>query len=113
MAYHDLKPSFARHETFGLRYSWLPKGFRAFKHDKGASAFIDDYATVRLGVGKNMVNSIFYWLQAADVVGKATVTKNANAFFVTSFGEELLGHFDPYLEVPLYRIVALCQLLTS
>ena len=98
MAYQELKPSFARHETFGLRYSWLPKGFRAFKDDKGASAFTDDYATVRLGVGKNMVNSIFYWLQATDIIGKATVTKNINAFLVTSFGEELLQHFDPYLE---------------
>lgn len=98
MAYQDLKPSFARHETFGLRYSWLPKGFRAFKHDKGSTAFTDDHATVRLGVGKNMVSSIFYWLQATDIIGKITDTKNNNSFIVNSFGQELLGEYDPFLE---------------
>lgn len=98
MTYKDLKPSFARHETFGLRYSWLPKGFRAFKDNKGANAFSDDYATIRLGVGKNMVSSIFYWMQAADIVGKISKSASGNAFVVNPFGEELLGQFDPYLE---------------
>ncbi|WP_052748959.1 DUF4007 family protein [Arsukibacterium ikkense] len=93
MAYQDLKPSFARHETFGLRYSWLPKGFRAFRDENGATAFTDDNATVRLGVGKNMVNSIFYWLQAADVI-----EKKANSYFRTTFGDVILGEMDPYLE---------------
>lgn len=98
MSYQDLKPSFARHETFGLRYSWLPKGFQAFKSEQGASAFTDDHATVRLGVGKNMVNSIFYWLQAADIVVKFTDSKNANSFAASPFGDELLGELDPFLE---------------
>ena len=98
MAYQDLKPSFARHETFGLRYSWLPKGFQAFKSGKGASAFTDDHATVRLGVGKNMVNAIFYWLQAADIIVKFTDSKNTNSFAVSPFGKELLDDLDPFLE---------------
>lgn len=93
MAYQDLKPSFARHETFGLRYSWLPKGFQAFNSDKGALAFNDDYATVRLGVGKNMVNAIFYWLQAAEVIDKIS-----NDYVITDFGKAILEQYDPYLE---------------
>jgi len=93
MAYQDLKPSFARHETFGLRYSWLPKGFQAFNSDKGALAFTDDYATVRLGVGKNMVNAIFYWLQAAEIIDKVS-----NDYVITDFGNAILEQYDPYLE---------------
>lgn len=93
MNYQDLKPSFARHETFGLRFSWLPKGYQAFIKGKGAKAFTDDYATVSLGVGKNMVSAIYYWLQAADIVGKFEGSP-----FVTDFGSAILGKYDPYLE---------------
>ncbi|EJI84552.1 hypothetical protein AEST_25850 [Alishewanella aestuarii B11] len=39
-----------------------------------------------------MVNSIFYWLQAADIIGKATGQKNINAFGETPFGKELLNN---------------------
>lgn len=98
MAYQDLKPSFARHETFGLRYSWLPKGFRAFTHDKGALAFTDEHATVRLGVGKNMVNSIFFWLQATDVISKPEDSQSLNSWSVNDFGKAILEIYDPYLE---------------
>lgn len=93
MNYQELKPSFARHETFGLRFSWLPKGYRAFVEEKGSTAFTDAHATVRLGVGKNMVNSIFYWLQAARIIKKEN-----NAYLMQEFGQVLLGCLDPYLE---------------
>lgn len=93
MNYQELKPSFARHETFGLRFSWLPKGYQAFVQGDGAKAFTDDYATVKLGVGKNMVSSIFYWLQASDIIGKI-----GNSYIVTDFGDSILGELDPYLE---------------
>ena len=92
MDYQSIKPSFARHETFGLRYSWLPKGYKAFNEHGGSAAFTDDEATVRLGVGKNMVSSIMYWLQATGIVGRIGDP------FITTFGEELLGRFDTYLE---------------
>jgi hypothetical protein len=98
MAYQDLKPSFARHETFGLRYSWLPKGFRAFKSDKGAAAFTDEHATVRLGVGKNMVSSIFYWLQATGVITKPEGSESPISLSVNDFGQAILETYDPYLE---------------
>ncbi|TXH96997.1 MAG: DUF4007 family protein [Rheinheimera sp.] len=93
MNYQEIKPSFARHETFGLRFSWLPKGFHAFTSGGGAKAFTDEYATVKLGVGKNMVSSIYYWLQASDIIGKF-----GNSLVVTDFGRAILGEFDPYLE---------------
>lgn len=58
--------SFGRHETFTLRFGWLTKGFKAWCEDP--SIFEKNDATVVLGVGKNMVHAIRYWLIARQVV---------------------------------------------
>lgn len=86
-----VKPAFARHETFHPRYGWLKKGFDAAKGDAGV--FLSDNATVRLGVGKNMVSSIRYWCTAFKVLEGSSPT---------DFGDKLLGDngWDPFLEDP-------------
>ena len=58
--------SFGRHESFPLRYGWLTKGLTALLDD--SKVFEQEDATVTLGVGKNMVASIRYWLQASQIV---------------------------------------------
>jgi hypothetical protein len=61
------KVAFGRHETFHLRFAWLSKGFAAFQAN--ADLFDDvDTATVTLGVGKNMVQAIRYWMRAAQLI---------------------------------------------
>lgn len=97
------KTAFGRHETFFLRYGWLTKGFwkhlaHLAKTDFKEDIFKSDQALVELGVGKNMVASIKYWLQATQLVESA-----ANQLKPTSLGLELLGTqekegWDPYLE---------------
>lgn len=84
--------SFGRHETFALRFSWLTKGFQAFK--KSPDIFNADTATIELGVGKNMVASIRYWLRACQVI-------KADGSSTTEIGEAIFNQktgFDPYLE---------------
>lgn len=86
---------FSGHETFPCRYAWLPKAFRAISSD--AKILLDDEsAMVELGVGKNMVHAIRFWVQ---VTGMALRNKEGS-FSVTEFGQRLLGPegFDPYLE---------------
>jgi len=61
-----VNPVFARHETFHPRFGWLRKGFDAATADRGI--FLREDATVRLGVGKNMVNAIRYWCNAFKVL---------------------------------------------
>ncbi|SEH04935.1 DUF4007 family protein [Candidatus Venteria ishoeyi] len=64
----QLKPrqiTFGRHQTFPLRFGWLSKGFQSLLENPGI--FSDEDATIKLGVGKNMVESIKYWLQAARI----------------------------------------------
>jgi len=86
---------FSGHETFPCRYTWLPKAFLAITND--AKIFADDErAMVELGVGKNMVRAIRFWVQ---VTGVAVSNKEAG-FSVTCFGQQLLSPegFDPFLE---------------
>ncbi len=85
--------AFGRHETFPLRYSWLTKGFQGLCNDP--HLFESEDATVRLGVGKNMVSAIRYWLQAARLI-----ERKGNRYESTMLGVHVFGveGYDPYLE---------------
>ncbi|MBK1735442.1 hypothetical protein CKO15_09130 [Halorhodospira abdelmalekii] len=80
--------SFGRHETFPLRYGWLPKGYTAVAKDP-AIFLQPEEAMVRLGVGRNMVNAIRYWLIATGVVGSSD--SNANELRPNELGKILFG----------------------
>lgn len=83
--------AFGRHQTFPLRFGWLTKGFRAVDRDR--RVFDREEAIVTLGVGKNMVSAIKYWLQAARMIE----VKSLNP---TPLGKKIFSEdgFDPYLE---------------
>lgn len=88
------KFAFGRHATFPLRYAWLTKGFRALCDDLDIFAK-PEQAMVELGVGRNMVTAIQYWLsvtRVADFTGKrARITYLGRALLDSEWG-------DPYLE---------------
>lgn len=86
---------FSGHETFPFRYTWLPKAYRLLRID--ATALGDEEnAMVELGVGKNMVRAIRFWILATGIAEPA----ESNGYRITEFGERLLGTegHDPYLE---------------
>ncbi len=90
--FNPSKVAFGRHETFGLRYSWLPKGFHALQENP--AIFDSEDATVALGVGKNMVSSIRFWLRATQMMHAAKPEP-------TKLGERVLDResgYDPFLE---------------
>jgi hypothetical protein len=86
---------FSGHETFPCRYAWLPKAYRALDTDSKALAD-DESAMVALGVGKNMVRAIRFWVQAAGIAEPAP----DGGLAVTELGRRLLADdgFDPFLE---------------
>lgn len=87
------KTTFGRHETFPLRYGWLTKGFEAVKAEPDCFSQ-PEQAMVTLGVGRNMVNAIHYWLHATGVVAFDDGIARP-----TELGETLLGEGgDRYLE---------------
>jgi len=91
MKFDAKKTVFGRHETFGLRYGWLPKGFQAASNNP--KIFLDDLSTVELGVGKNMVKSIRHWLRAAQMMDTNDEPTDIGKFIL----DENEGA-DPYLE---------------
>src|SRR5688500_8343762 len=87
--------SFTGHQTFPLRYAWLPKGVCGLASSPALFSRAD--ALVSLGVGKNMVAAIRYWCEATGMVGAAGLG-DPNA--PSRLGNALLAEagWDPYLE---------------
>jgi len=88
--------SFARHETFYFRDGWLRKGIKLVSDPtKGFEYFKSKEAPDELGMGKNMVNSLRFWLQATKLV--TPQESNKNKFKLSSFGD-FVKENDPYFE---------------
>lgn len=86
---------FSGHETFAFRYAWLPKAYRLLKQDQ--SAFSDeDNAMIELGLGKNMVRALRFWVEAIGLAQPVT----GRGLELTDFAHSVFGTegFDPYLE---------------
>ena len=92
--------SFAGHETFPFRYTWLRKAIDLVASDP--EGFGREDAMVRLGVGKNMVRSMRHWGMATGVIEEDPTVENnrGRSLRATEFGNRLLGAdgWDPYLE---------------
>jgi hypothetical protein len=52
---------FHGHNTFLCKHGWLKKGYDFIQ---SKASFTEEDAVVKLGVGKNMVDSVRYWLRA-------------------------------------------------
>ena len=92
-----MKYKFSGHGTFPCRYTWLPKAVIALK-DNPHLFSDEDEAMVELGVGRQMVRAMRFWVEAAKVAEKKE--KGKDEFEVTRLGEKLLGKngLDPFLE---------------
>ena len=91
----QLNYRFSGHETFACRYAWLPKAYRAIAAD--ASIFYDeDAAMVELGIGKNMVRALRFWVDAMGIARPTSERKHE----ITDLGHTVFGSngCDPYLE---------------
>jgi len=85
-----IKYIFSGHDSFHCRQLWLKKGYD-FVQDQ--NKFSDDDAVVQLGVGKNMVSSIRFWLKAFNIID----TEDSPTNFGKLLFDEKNG-FDPFLE---------------
>jgi hypothetical protein len=84
------KYTFSGHDSFQCRHLWLKKGFEFIRD---GNSFSNEDAVVKLGVGKNMVSAIRYWLKAFNIID--------NKDKPTEFGIKLLDSeegYDPFLE---------------
>ena len=83
------KYTLSGHESFPCKTLWLTKGYRFLL--KGGNFNAPD-AVIALGVGKNMVASIRYWLKAFGLSTHDGPTDLANYLFDETEGK------DPYIE---------------
>lgn len=90
--------AFARHETFYIRDGWLRKGlkFISDKKNEGFEGFRSDIAPEVLGMGKNMVSSLKFWLQATKMV--ESLKEGKKAVFEPSRFSDIILKYDPYFE---------------
>lgn len=85
----NIKYTFSGHESFPCKSMWLKKGYDyLINHNK----FTDPDAVVKLGVGKNMVQSIKFWLRAFGLLNDDETTEIACYLFDDRKGK------DPYAE---------------
>lgn len=89
-----IRPRFSGHETFACRFAWLPKAVRLIRRCPAALAD-DDRSILELGLGKNMVRSLRFWLEAFGVASAREGNWALLPFGETMFGEQGL---DPYIE---------------
>ena len=86
-----MKLQFSGHDSFICKHFWLKKGYDFIQ--KGNKTFNDEMAVVDLGVGKNMVTAISYWLKAYGITDSSNhITELGHYLF-----NEKNGH-DPFLE---------------
>jgi hypothetical protein len=85
-----MKLQFSGHDSFICKQFWLKKGFD-FLNQNGN--FNEEAAVVKLGVGKNMVTSISYWLRAFGIAESSHAATPLGSFIF----DEKKGT-DPYLE---------------
>jgi hypothetical protein len=87
--------SYTGHESFPLRISWLPKAVAAL--EAGIDPFSDTReGMTRLGLGKNMIQSLAYW-----VVVTRLAEKTVDGLQLTNFAKQTLSRAsgsDPFLE---------------
>ena len=104
MAFIAINPAsltFSGHETFVLRSNWLKKAYDLLQEHPDLF-FLED-AFVRLGVGKNMAQSIRFWGRACNIFERLEsgaghrATWLGNALFDDTHG------WDPFLVTPTSR----------
>mgnify|MGYP001099342971 CR=1 FL=1 len=83
---------FSGHDTFNCKEQWILKGLQLVEGEIDTSVFKKTEAISKLGVGKNMVRSIHYWLRAFGMLNDAEkITDIAKNLFVEK-------KWDKYLE---------------
>lgn len=85
---------FSGHESFHVRNLWLKKGYDFIARPNLAEGnFNDDLAVLDLGVGKNMVSSIRFWLKCFELIDEESEKPTWISEFL--FGDD--GE-DPFIE---------------
>ncbi len=91
---------FGEHQTFHIREGWLYKGMAGIveAEAKGQlpTIFLDDNAPERMGIGRNMIRALRFWMQATGLTTELK-EQSRSVQYLTPFGKLVWTH-DRYLE---------------
>jgi hypothetical protein len=82
---------YAKHESFHIREGWLAKGLQAVQAQREILRD-DTTAAIQLGLGRNMVRALQFWLTATGLI-----RPDPPGHALTPFGKQV-WEFDPYFE---------------
>ena len=86
---------YAKHETFHIREGWLFKGMDAVRRDP--RVFMERDASERLGLGRNMVRALRFWMTATGLTEEYQEDQLTVQHLTDPFGQLVWEH-DRYLE---------------
>ena len=95
--------SFSGHESFYCKSLWLKKGYDFLLQEYNFNA---PDAVAELGVGKNMVSSIRYWLKSFGLTIDDKLTEIAHYLFHPKTGKDKYGEYLTTLWLLNYLLVS-------
>lgn len=81
--------SFSGHESFACKSLWLKKGYDFIAE---GNSFVDPASVVKLGVGKNMVSAIRFWMKSFGLTEADNLNEISDYIFASNTGK------DPFAE---------------
>ncbi|MFJ8236351.1 DUF4007 family protein [Ureibacillus sp. NPDC094379] len=97
--------AYGRHESFYLRNKWVSKGLKHVRNNN--NFFYDKDNFEKIGLGKNMVRSLRFWLTALNLI-----EENNKKHTLTELGE-LIYKYDRLLEKPSTAAILHFELLLN
>ena len=86
------------HETFSIRKNWLAKGIEAVQKNPGIFTDKTLEPMEELGIGRNMVVSLRYWMKAVGLTEEKKGEKTRKTETVFSTLGKIIYKHDPYVE---------------
>ncbi|MEH7073820.1 DUF4007 family protein [Neobacillus drentensis] len=86
---------YGQHQSFYLRDRWLNKAIRHLFED--SRFFYDKQAFEKIGLGKNMVQSLRYWSIATGVVEEIFNDERKKTHLITEFGK-IIYKYDKFIK---------------
>ncbi|MED1603284.1 DUF4007 family protein [Alkalihalophilus marmarensis] len=87
--------AYGQHQSFYLRDRWLNKAIKHLLDDN--RFFYDKEAFEKIGLGKNMVQSLRYWVVATKAVEEKFNEQRKKVYLLTDFGE-VLYKYDKFIQ---------------
>ncbi|MDE5414181.1 DUF4007 family protein [Alkalihalobacterium chitinilyticum] len=86
---------YGQHQSFYLRDRWLNKAVKHISSDE--RFFYDKEAFEKIGLGKNMVQSLRFWVVATGVVEETYNDERKKTYHLTKFGE-IINKYDKFIQ---------------